>query len=69
MIARVPVDLAALTRDIKNRCARASANIETIAQIQDPIFADPRMVMLELVLAQHEIEAAISLMKRGWWGP
>jgi hypothetical protein len=46
-----------------------AANIETIAQIQGPIFADPRMVMLELVLAQHEIEAAISLMKRGWWGP
>ena len=65
MIARVPVDLAALTRDIKNRCARGSANIETIAQIQDPIFTDPRMVMLELVLAQHEIEAAISLVKRG----
>jgi hypothetical protein len=23
--------------------------------------------MLELVLARHEVEAAISIMKRGWW--
>jgi hypothetical protein len=46
---------------------RASGNIEAIAQSQDPIFQDPRQVMLELVLARHEIEAAISIMKRGWW--
>ena len=44
---------------------RASGNIEAIAQSQDPIFQDPRQVMLELVLARHEIEAAISIMKRG----
>jgi hypothetical protein len=67
MMARSPVDLAANTRDIKNRCVRASGKIESIAQIRDPIFADPRQVMLELVLARHEIEAAISVMKRGWW--
>jgi hypothetical protein len=64
---RAPTDLQALTRDIKNRCARASGNIELIAQDRDPIFADPRQVMLELVLARHEIEAAISIMKKGWW--
>jgi hypothetical protein len=23
--------------------------------------------MIELVLARHEVEAAISIMKRGWW--
>jgi hypothetical protein len=67
MMARVPVDLAALTRDIKNRCARAGGNIEIIARTQDPIFHDPRQIMLELVLARHEIEAAIAIMKRGWW--
>jgi hypothetical protein len=66
---RAPVDLAALTRDIKSRCARASGNIELIAQSKDPIFQDPRQIMLELVLARHEIEAAISIMKKGWWGP
>jgi hypothetical protein len=64
---RVPVDLAAITRDIRNRCARASGNIETIAQSREPIFQDPRQIMLELVLARHEIEAAISIMKKGWW--
>jgi hypothetical protein len=67
MMVRAPVDLAAVTRDIKNRCARASGNLESVAQIKDPIFPDPRQVMLELVLAQHEIEAAISVAKRGWW--
>jgi hypothetical protein len=65
-MARAPVDLAALTRDARARCARASANLEMIAQSSDPIFPDPRQIMLELVLAQHEIEAAISVTKRGW---
>jgi hypothetical protein len=67
MTGRVPVDLQATTRDIKNRCARASGNLEAVAQQKDPIFADPRQVMLELVLARHEVEAAISIMKRAWW--
>jgi hypothetical protein len=67
MIGRVPVDLQATTRDIKNRCARASGNLEQIAQTKEPIFPDPRQVMIELVLARHEVEAAISIMKRAWW--
>jgi hypothetical protein len=64
---RAPVDLQAITRDIKARCARASGNLEFIAQQSDPIFADPRQVMLELVLAKHELEAAIARIKTGWW--
>jgi hypothetical protein len=64
---RVPVDLQAATRDVKNRCARALANLENITGIVDPIFSDPRQVMLELILAQHEIEAAASIAKRSWW--
>jgi hypothetical protein len=64
---RAPIDLAATTRDIRNRCARASGNLEMVADNKDPIFQDPRQVMLELVLARHEVEAAISIMKRGWW--
>jgi hypothetical protein len=67
MMARAPVDLAATTRDIKNRCSRAAGNLELITQTKEPIFPDPRQVMLELVLAQHEIEAAVAIMKRGWW--
>jgi hypothetical protein len=66
-MVRAPTDLQAVTRDVRNHCARASGNIELIAQIKDPIFPDPRQVMLELVLAGHEIEAAISIMKRSWW--
>jgi hypothetical protein len=62
MMARAPVDLAATTRDIKNRCARAAGNLELITQTKEPIFPDPRQVMLELVLAQHEIEAAVAIM-------
>jgi hypothetical protein len=66
-MARIPVDLQATTRDIKNRCSRASGNLEQIAQAKEPIFADPRQVILELVLARHEVEAAISIMKKAWW--
>ena len=33
------------------------------------IFQGPRLVMLERVLARHEIEAAVSIMKPGWWDP
>jgi hypothetical protein len=66
-MTRVPIDLQAVTRDIRNRCARASGNLEHIAQNKDPIFSDPRQIMLELVLARHEVEAAISIMKKAWW--
>jgi hypothetical protein len=38
-----------------------------VAQNTDPIFQDPRQIMLELVLAEHEIEAAMAAMKRAWW--
>jgi hypothetical protein len=67
LMARAPVDLAAFTRDVRNRFSWASGNLEIIAQSTDPIFSDPRQVTLELVLVQHEIEAAISVMRRGWW--
>jgi hypothetical protein len=66
-MARVPTDLQAVTRDIRNRCARACGNLEQVAQTKDPIFSDPRQIMLELVLAGHEVEAAISIMKKAWW--
>jgi hypothetical protein len=64
---RSPTDLASTTRDIRNRCARASGNLELITQVKGPVFPDPRQVMLELVLANHEIEAAISIMRSAWW--
>jgi hypothetical protein len=64
---RHPVDLQAVTRDIRNRAARAAGNIDVIAQNSEPIFSDPRQIMLDLVLANHEIEAAISIMRKAWW--
>jgi len=64
---RSPTDLASTTRDIRNRCARASGNLELITKSSDPVFVDPRQVMLELLLANHEIEAAITIMRRAWW--
>jgi hypothetical protein len=42
-------------------------NLEVVVQSTDPIFPDPRQIMLELVLANHELEAAISTMRRAWW--
>jgi hypothetical protein len=38
-----------------------------IAQNTDPVFQDPRQIMLELVLSEHEIEAAMIAMKKAWW--
>jgi hypothetical protein len=64
---RTPIDLQQVTRDIKNRCARIIGNLETVVQNGDPIFQDPRQIMLELVFAEHEIEAAMSAMKKAWW--
>jgi len=42
-------------------------NLEVIAQSNDPIFSDPRQIMLESVITKHEIEAAISIMRRARW--
>ena len=64
---RVAVDLQQVTRDIKNRCSRIVGNLEVIAQNTDPVFQDPRQIMPELVLSEHEIEAAMSAMKKAWW--
>jgi hypothetical protein len=41
--------------------------LEAIEQQQDPIFASPRDVFLELVLSIHE--AAGAKMRKAWWPP
>src|SRR6516162_431987 len=56
---RVPVDLQAVTRDVKARVRRVIGELEAIEQQQDPIFASPHDVFLELVLSIHELEAAM----------
>jgi hypothetical protein len=51
---RVPVNLQAVTRDVKARVRRVIGELEAIEHQQDPIFASPRDVFLELVLSIHE---------------
>ena len=50
-------DLAAATMDTKDSGERI-ADAFVIAQQEDPIFQDPRLVMLELTLATQVLEAA-----------
>jgi hypothetical protein len=66
---RVPVDLQAVTRHVKARVRRVIGELEAIEQHQDPIFASPRDVFLELVLSIHELEAAAAKMGKAWWSP
>jgi hypothetical protein len=66
---RVPVDLQAVTRDVKVRVRRVIGELEAIEQQPDPIFASPRDVFLELVLSIHELEAATAKMRKTWWPP
>jgi hypothetical protein len=64
---RQPVDLAAVARDFRLRCKRIAGNLDAIAQQQEPLIADPKTTMLELVLASHAIKAAIEAMRRAYW--
>jgi hypothetical protein len=68
--AKVPQpDLQAVTRTVKGRCAHVVGGLGDISQQGDPIFADPKSVMLELVLAEYEIFIAIGEMRTTWWPP
>ena len=64
---RQPVDLQAVTRDVKARVRRVIGDLEAIEQIKDPIFQDPRAVFLDLVLSVHQLEAAIAKCRQAWW--
>jgi hypothetical protein len=64
---RVPVDLQAQTRFLKERVERAIAELEQIARITDPIFVSPRDVTLNLWVAEREIVNAYIAMKSAWW--
>ena len=64
---RQPVDLQAVTRDIKDRIRRVIGELEAIEQQKDPIFPQPREVLLELVLASHELDAIVEKVRRTWW--
>jgi hypothetical protein len=64
---RVPIDLQAKTKFVKERVERAILELEQIAQITDPIFVSPKDVTLALWLAEQEIVNAYIAMKSAWW--
>ena len=64
---RVPVDLQAITKDVKARVERVIADLERIEQQRDPLFSDPRAVWLDVTLSIDELQAATAQLKRGWW--
>jgi len=64
---RVPIDLQAKTKYVKERVERGSLELEQIAQITDPIFVSPKDVTLALWLAEREIVNAYIAMKSAWW--
>jgi hypothetical protein len=66
---RVPVDLQALTRDVKARIRRVIGELEAIEQQQDPILASPKDVYIDLDMAIHQLESAMSSMRKAWWPP
>jgi hypothetical protein len=53
--------------DLRLRCKRIAGNLDAIAREQEPLIADPKTTMLELVLASYEISAAIDVMRRAYW--
>jgi hypothetical protein len=64
---RIPADLQAQTRFVKERVERAMAELEQIVQQTDPVFVSPRDVALNLWLAEREIVNAYIAMKSAWW--
>jgi hypothetical protein len=66
---RQPVDLQAVTRDVKTKIRRVIGELEAIEQQQDPIFVAPRDVYIHLDIAIHQLESAMSKMRAAWWTP
>jgi hypothetical protein len=64
---RQPIDLQAVTRDIKAKIRRVIGELEAIERQQDPIFVSPRDVYLDLDIAIHQLESAMSRMRVAWW--
>jgi hypothetical protein len=66
---RQPVDLEAVTRDVKAKIRRVIGELEAIELQQDPIFASPRDVYIDLDMSIHQLESAMSKMRAAWWSP
>jgi hypothetical protein len=66
---RIPIDLQIASREVRLRVERVLTNLEPITQDRDPVIQDPRAVWLDITLSIVELESAIGVMKRAWWGP
>ena len=64
---RAAVDLQAVTRDVRARVRRVIGELEAIEQQTDPTLAAPRDVYVDLDMAIHQLEGAISRMRAAWW--
>jgi hypothetical protein len=64
---RTPIDLEAVTRDLKSRLAHVVGALEDVIQQPDVILADPKSTFLEIVLAKSELDISIDLMRVSWW--
>jgi hypothetical protein len=64
---RAPIDLQAVTRDVKACIRRVIGELEAIEQQQDPILASPRDVYIDLDMAIHQLESAMSSMRKARW--
>jgi hypothetical protein len=63
---RQPVDLQAVTRDIKAKVRRVIGELEAIELQQDTIFVSPRDVYVDLDMAIHALESAMARMRAAW---
>ena len=66
---RVPVDLQAVTRDVKAKIRQVIGELEAIEQQTNPIFLQPRDVYVDLDMCIHQLESAMSRMRSAWWSP
>jgi hypothetical protein len=64
---RVPLDLQTVTKDVKAKIRRVIGELEAIEQQQDPIFTQPRDVYIDIDMAIHQLESAMSRMRAAWW--
>ena len=64
---RVPLDLQAVTKDVKAKIRRVIGELEAIEQQQDPIFTQPRDVYIDIDMVIHQLESAMSRMRAAWW--
>ena len=66
---RVPVDLTAVTKDVKAKIRRVIGELEAIELQQDPIFVSSRDVYVDIDMAIHALESCMTKMRAAWWTP